>query len=143
MSLYTEAMLAAEADGWVVECVSPLELRHAESCSFASGLAAEMVLSQYGKGAPPDNEKDPQSDRKKKWLTLLAIQQKIQHILAQPSSWDEKYKQIFCPEVSRTVFSLCHLDYYDPDTTYEDDVLAFVSAFDSKIEELRPSMLSV
>lgn len=37
----TEALLAAE--GWEVECLSPLELRHPDG-SFASGQAARCVI---------------------------------------------------------------------------------------------------
>ena len=35
-----------EADGWIIECESPLELRH-EDGSFATGQAAELVLESY------------------------------------------------------------------------------------------------
>lgn len=46
---------------------------------------------------------------------------------------EQKYDLIFSENVSRQVFSLCRdmglsLDYYDPDTTYEEDVRAFVQA---------------
>ena len=33
-----------EEYGWTVECELPLEIRHEESGSFASGLAAKIVL---------------------------------------------------------------------------------------------------
>jgi endonuclease III len=33
-----------EANGWTVECESPLEIRHEESESFATGTAAYFVL---------------------------------------------------------------------------------------------------
>jgi hypothetical protein len=33
-----------EAEGWTVECESPLEIRHGETESFASGTAAYYVL---------------------------------------------------------------------------------------------------
>lgn len=46
-----------EAQGWVLECESPLELRHAESGDFASGFAARVLLSELmaeeGKGPTP------------------------------------------------------------------------------------------
>ena len=35
-----------EFNGWVVECESPFEIRHEESGSFATGLAAIMVATQ-------------------------------------------------------------------------------------------------
>lgn len=50
--------------------------------------------------------------------------------------WEEKYDLIFCESMSRTVFRELRLDYYDPDTTYEEDARAFVNAFNEKMEEL-------
>ena len=35
-----------EYNGWVVECESPFEIRHEESGSFATGLAAKMIAMQ-------------------------------------------------------------------------------------------------
>ena len=35
---------ALKNDGWVVECESPLEIRHPETDSFASFYAAQLVL---------------------------------------------------------------------------------------------------
>jgi len=36
-----------ESDGWTVECESPLEIRHAETESFASGWAAKLIFEHY------------------------------------------------------------------------------------------------
>lgn len=36
-----------EKHGWIVECESPLELRHTETASFASNWAAVAVLEQF------------------------------------------------------------------------------------------------
>ena len=44
-------------------------------------------------------------------------------------TWEQKYKLIFSPECSRLVNE--YLDYYDPDASYEEDVWAFMSAFDN------------
>ena len=35
-----------EENGWVLVCESPLELEHSDSNSFASGIAAEMILDE-------------------------------------------------------------------------------------------------
>lgn len=43
--------------------------------------------------------------------------------------WETKYDLIFSKRISRRVFSLINLDYYDPDSSYEDDVRAFMDAF--------------
>lgn len=47
--------------------------------------------------------------------------------------WELKYDLIFNENVSRRVFSLTQLDYYDPDTTYQEDVTAFMNAFDDEM----------
>lgn len=49
---------------------------------------------------------------------------------------EQKYDKIFCKSVSQKVFSLLNLDYCDPDTTYEEDVDAFMNAFNSKMRKL-------
>lgn len=50
-------------------------------------------------------------------------------------SWRVTYNEIFSKEISRKVFNLIDLDYVDPDMDYEDDVRAFMNAFDSYMEE--------
>lgn len=63
-------------------------------------------------------------------------------------SWKEKYDLIFCDELSGKCFDLAKklgekIDYYDPDTTYEKDVMAFVEAiraYDTKYQRLSKYM---
>ena len=49
-------------------------------------------------------------------------------------TWEEKYDLIFSEKLSRKVHALITLDYYDPDTSYEEDVSAFVSAFNERMQ---------
>ena len=49
-------------------------------------------------------------------------------------TWEEKYDLIFSEKISRKVHSLITLDYYDPDTSYQEDVSAFVCAFNEKMQ---------
>jgi hypothetical protein len=51
-------------------------------------------------------------------------------------TWEEKYGQIFSEDVSKKVFELIHLDYYDPDTDYDEDVKAFMDAFNERMKEI-------
>jgi hypothetical protein len=44
-------------------------------------------------------------------------------------SWETKYHIIFSEHISGRVSELIELDYYDPDTSYEEDVRAFMDAF--------------
>jgi hypothetical protein len=48
-------------------------------------------------------------------------------------SWEAKYDLIFSKDISRKVFDLIDLRYYDPDTSYEEDVKAFVNALNEKV----------
>lgn len=52
------------------------------------------------------------------------IYERAKRIIASDLDWEEKYDMIFSEEISRR-FSL---DYYDPDTSYEEDVIAFMNA---------------
>lgn len=54
------------------------------------------------------------------------IYERAKRIIASDLEWEEKYDMIFSEEISRK-FSL---DYYDPDTSYEEDVMAFMNALD-------------
>lgn len=51
--------------------------------------------------------------------------------------WETKYDLIFSPDVSGAIKKTgIRLDYCDPDTSYEEDVRAFVSAATEKADEL-------
>ena len=52
-------------------------------------------------------------------------------------SWEEKYDLIFSNEISKKVFSLIHLGYYDPDTSYQEDVRAFINAFNDRMKSFK------
>lgn len=44
--------------------------------------------------------------------------------------WEELYDKVFSEEISRQVFNdFPDFHYYDPDTTYQEDVCAFIDAF--------------
>lgn len=63
-------------------------------------------------------------------------------------TWEEKYDLIFSDELSGKCFDIAKklddkIDYYDPDTTYEKDVMAFVEAirdYDTKYQRLSKYM---
>ena len=57
-------------------------------------------------------------------------------------AWKVAYEQVFCDAVSsriRTLFDTLHrrFDYYDPDTTYQEDVRAYANALHDRVEELK------
>jgi hypothetical protein len=58
-----------------------------------------------------------------------------------PVSWEKAYNAIFSDRVSKRVYELLRrigssMDYYDPDTSYEEDVRAFASALSAKVAYL-------
>ena len=61
------------------------------------------------------------------------IYERAKRIIASDLEWEEKYDMIFSEEISRK-FSL---DYYDPDTSYEEDVMAFMNALDEYMRNLK------
>lgn len=73
---------------------------------------------------------------------LVNINNKVQRLVNEEEvDWEMKYDTIFSPNISRKVFALMkqlnvNFDYYDPDTSYEEDVRAFTDALDNKVEEL-------
>ena len=62
-------------------------------------------------------------------MELQRLYFKAESIVKSDMSWEAKYDMIFSPEISQRVFKLVRLNYYDPDTTYEEDVMAFFDAF--------------
>lgn len=48
-------------------------------------------------------------------------------------SWEKKFDKIFSDKISVKINSLIRLDYYDPDTTYEEDVSAYIAALNDYV----------
>jgi len=63
-------------------------------------------------------------------MELQRLYFKAEGIVASDMSWEAKYDLIFSPEISQKVCELARgFDYYDPDTTYEEDAMAFFNSF--------------
>lgn len=60
-----------------------------------------------------------------------SIYERAKRIIDSDLSWEDKYDMIFSEEISRK-FSL---DYYDPDTSYQEDVMAFMGALDDHMRK--------
>lgn len=55
--------------------------------------------------------------------------------------WSIAYDQIFSEKISKKIYKKFHklniqMHYYDPDSSYEDDVRAYVNAVNEKLEEI-------
>lgn len=70
-------------------------------------------------------------------ITILRVlNQEANRIFESKADWETKYELIFSASISRKVFEQVRLDYYDPDTSYEEDVVAFMEAFNKKMARL-------
>lgn len=72
---------------------------------------------------------------------LKNLQKEANEIYNSDIPWKTKYKLIFSKNISRRFNELIeeineHFSYYDPDSDYDDDVIAFMSAMNEKIEEI-------
>lgn len=64
-----------------------------------------------------------------KMYELDEIYFKAKAIVESGMSWEAKYDLIFSEEISRKFSSIARgFDYYDPDTTYEEDVMAWYNS---------------
>ncbi len=67
---------------------------------------------------------------------LKSLHEQANKIYNSDLSWEDKYDFIFSENISMKVFDNINLEYYDPDTSYEEDVRAFMDAFNSKMEAI-------
>ena len=68
---------------------------------------------------------------------FLDLADQVFQIAASNTAAEIKYELIFSAELSRALGQLFAIDYYDPDTSYEEDVAAYVGALHAKCTELR------
>lgn len=61
----------------------------------------------------------------------IKIYERAKRIIASDLEWEEKYDMIFSEEISRK-FSL---GYYDPYTSCEEDIMAFMNALDEYMKK--------
>lgn len=72
----------------------------------------------------------------KKMAKLKKLNLIVNNIMEASFSWDEKFDLIFSDKVSGKVSKIYHFSYYDPDTSYEEDVRAYVDAFNEEYKRL-------
>ena len=64
---------------------------------------------------------------------LRDLHRQVNEIFDSELPWETKYDLIFSKRISGQVFDLISLDYYDPDTSHQEDLTAFVNAFNEKM----------
>ena len=67
----------------------------------------------------------------------LALADQVFQIAESEAPAETKYELVFSDDLSRSLGQIFGLDYYDPDTSYEEDVQAYVTALRAKCAELR------
>lgn len=136
-----------EAQGWVVECESPLEIRHSDG-SFATRNAARTIVDGIlSEGAEESTLLADLLECIKYVARRVACTQAS--ISAQGDddagkrdmAWSETYDQVFSKSCSQRIFSLfdalsMRFEWCDPDASYEDDVLAFHRALEEAIPRI-------
>ena len=69
---------------------------------------------------------------------LLRIVNQAERIIAAEISWRTKYDLVFSDDIAGAVRDLnIRLEWYDPDTSYEEDVLAYMSAIRERADEFK------
>jgi hypothetical protein len=66
-----------------------------------------------------------------KYKKLLKIHQKAKRIVDSDLEWDDKFDKIFSRKIARKV----KFEWYDPDTSYQEDVEAFMREFDEYMKK--------
>ncbi len=105
-----------------------------EQNKIENAIRAGYYFSQGSEPTQNDGD-DGVSKVEHENLTLLnTILQKANSIFdSKELEWEEKYDMIFCDKISTRVYDL--FDWYDPDTTYEEDVTSFMRAFNEYVED--------
>lgn len=76
-------------------------------------------------------------------LELASLRDRAVRILNSDAEWKTKFDLVFSDDLSLKVWELDPgFDYYDPDTTYEDDVRAFVDALQERVAELEKTFMA-
>ncbi len=80
---------------------------------------------------------------KNKINKFLSIYNEAKAIWDSGAEWSLIYDMIFCEEIAKKLNRLFDIEYYDPDTSYEEDVNAFMRAVKAKAEELEKILKNI
>lgn len=138
------------AAGWSLVQQSPLELRHIESDSVASGIAALIVIDYLSNKKATENLEqidggfdslDNNAIMKllKEGLSFVFTAERIATSLGTPSGWNIAFIQVFSALGARRIRAGLNslnisFDYSDPDSSYQDDVIAYANALRLMVE---------
>jgi hypothetical protein len=154
-----------ENNEWTVECESPLEVRNSEG-SFATNYAAQVLLAELHTQYKEENNIVTESDENTQLKTFEKLEKlynimdgyvqaawNIEHenpptefdedrlSSSAFSAWDNTFTLVFSKEISHKIRDCLdelniRMDYYDPDTSYKEDVMAYYDAVKTEVENL-------
>jgi len=154
-----------EDNEWTVECESPLEVRNKDG-SFATQYAAKVLVNELYNtykdensiaSVDDDNVQAKAFERLEKLFNQMDqyIQSAWQTEHDNPANaddedrlssiaydvWNKTYDLVFSANISKKIrpcFDELNVsfDYYDPDTTYKEDVCAYYDAVKNQVESL-------
>lgn len=67
---------------------------------------------------------------------LKKLINEVIRIYESEATWEIKYDLIFSKHLSHRIRDIVKIDYYDPDTSYEEDLKAYVDALKQYLEAL-------
>lgn len=80
-------------------------------------------------------------EAERKFIQLAHV---AQQIYDSDSTWEIKYDLIFSDNISKAIYQARPtFDYYDPDTSYEEDVRAFCNAASEEANQLTIALKEV
>lgn len=96
---------------------------------------ASLADQKFPPGSPM--AQDQHRSMLDKIARYLGLADQVFQIAESEASGETKYQLIFSEDLSQALGQLFRLDFYDPDTSYEEDVGAYVLALREKCSELR------
>jgi hypothetical protein len=71
---------------------------------------------------------------------FLILAREAQRICDTDATWATKYELVFSGDISRRMEGLIEFTWCDPDTSYEEDVLAFCRAATEKADDIEKAL---
>jgi hypothetical protein len=75
-----------------------------------------------------------------KYRQFVRLAREAQRICDTDASWETKYDLIFSEDISTRMRDILDVEYYDPDTSYQEDVRAFCAAMTAKADDLERAL---
>ncbi len=158
---FDQKVALLESHGWTVESENPFEARHDESGSFASGLAAHAVADMLRAELEAELDQPMMSSLSlaDAFVALQAVLERAQRYvaIAQASStdaslapcseeteaWQVAFELVFSDDIRGQVQALSvrlnsPFTWDDADTSYREDVCAFVQQLSAYVHKLAP-----